>query len=370
MLEVSLAKNLIQHIADYTNYNINIMNEDGIIIASRDSNRIGTFHEVAYNLMRGKEDIVYTDSDDAFVGVLSGVNMVLHIDGKAVGVLGITGKPEEVRTVALVVKMAVETLIKYESLKMQAFRRQTSKERFLYMLIEQEGADYKDIRRLAVELNYSETIARIPIICTFATESQRNTAMVTLKHSHLHSSEDISYTLDDKSIIVFKTLPKENALSLYRSVVEEYKKSAFDNLKLKYKLYIGTIQDNFRSYRKAFMHTLWLEKNIQSKSKEVYFYDHIPRYILDNMTRDEVESIFKIFDNSLDANSKKNFVEIIGALIDADFNLVQAAKNTFMHRNTFLYRYKKIQEALEDDGSNNKTKSMYILLNEYFKMII
>lgn len=368
MLEVSLAKNLIEHLSDYTNYNINIMNEEGIIIASRDRNRIGTFHEVAYKLMRGDEDIAYTNSDKEFVGVLSGVNMILHVDGKAVGVLGITGKPEDVKPVALVVKMAVETLIKYESLKMQAFRRQTSKERFLYMLTEQEGADYKDISRLATELSYNEAIARIPIICTFSSNAQRDTAITVIKNTDLHSSEDISYVLDDNSIIIFKTLPKENTLATYKSVVEEYTKRAFASLNIKHHIYVGTIQKSFVQYHKAYKHALWLKKNVKAEEEPIYFYDYLSRYIIDTLPHDEVDSIFKIFDDSFDGNLKKNFVEIIDALVNTDFNLVKAAQKSFMHRNTFLYRYKKIQEALDKGNNSNDSKCIYIWINEYFKL--
>lgn len=367
MLEVSLAKNLIEHLSEYTNYNINIMNEDGIIIASRDSNRIGSFHEVAYKLIRGSSDIEYTDNDEKFVGVLSGVNMVLNVDGKPVGVLGITGNPEEVKPVALVVKMAVETLIKYESLKMQAFRRQTSKERFLYMLSDQEDADYSEIKRLASELNYAETYIRIPIICTFNTQTQRDTALTKLKLSPLHSSEDISSILEDKSIIIFKTLDKDNAIQAYREKVEDYINSAFENSNFSYKCYAGTMQSSFIHYHNAVKHTKWLEKNIVSNSDIVYFYDYMSQYIIDTLPHDEMDSIFKIFDESFDKNFKKNFVEIISALIAADFNLVKAAKNSLIHRNTFLYRYNKIKEVLENDEQSN-AKCLMIWLSVYFSI--
>ena len=41
MLEVSLAEKLIEQITKYTDYNVNIMNREGIIIASRNPDRIG-----------------------------------------------------------------------------------------------------------------------------------------------------------------------------------------------------------------------------------------------------------------------------------------------------------------------------------------
>ena len=50
MLENSLAEKLIEQVTKYTSYNVNIMNEQGVIIASRNPERIGKFHEVAWQI--------------------------------------------------------------------------------------------------------------------------------------------------------------------------------------------------------------------------------------------------------------------------------------------------------------------------------
>ena len=123
----------------------------------------------------------------------------------------------------------------------------------------------KDISRLATELSYNEAIARIPIICTFSSNAQRDTAITVIKNTDLHSSEDISYVLDDNSIIIFKTLPKENTLATYKAVVEEYTKRAFASLNIKHHIYVCTIQKSFVQYHKAYKHALWLKKNVKGK---------------------------------------------------------------------------------------------------------
>ena len=53
MLENSLAEKLIEQVTKYTSYNVNIMNEQGVIIASRNPERIGKFHEVACTWWNG-----------------------------------------------------------------------------------------------------------------------------------------------------------------------------------------------------------------------------------------------------------------------------------------------------------------------------
>ena len=46
MIEPEMARRFIEQVTQYTEYNINIMDESGVIIASRDPKRVGTYHEV------------------------------------------------------------------------------------------------------------------------------------------------------------------------------------------------------------------------------------------------------------------------------------------------------------------------------------
>ena len=182
MLENSLAEKLIEQVTKYTSYNVNIMNEQGVIIASRNPERIGKFHEVAWQIVHGTTDIMVTENDNEYPGVLSGINMIIEIEGKREGVVGVTGNPEEIRPIALIIKMAIETLIKYENQKMQAFRRQTRKDRFMEMLTQKQYRAPQDIQKLAAELNYREDLIRIPILCHLQSASDQEAFLHSIKN--------------------------------------------------------------------------------------------------------------------------------------------------------------------------------------------
>ena len=57
MLDRELAEKLIAQVTKYTEYNVNIIDENGIIIASRDRERLGTYHETAYEILRNGKDV-------------------------------------------------------------------------------------------------------------------------------------------------------------------------------------------------------------------------------------------------------------------------------------------------------------------------
>ena len=96
MIDALLAKKFIERITQYTEYNVNIMDEKGIIIASKNTSRIGTFHEVALQIIQGDKDTIIVDNENTQFGVKKGVNMAIYYKKRKEGVIGITGNPDEV----------------------------------------------------------------------------------------------------------------------------------------------------------------------------------------------------------------------------------------------------------------------------------
>ena len=267
MLDVALARKLIERVTEYTSYNVNIMDENGVIIASRNPERIGSFHEAAYQVLHGKKDIINVEFDDEYPGVLRGINMVIDIDGEREGVVGVTGDPEEIRPVALIMKMAIETMIKYENQKLQSLRRQTRKERFAEILTHEEKPDPNYIRELAKELKYREDLIRIPILCQPSRPRFLGSLLEKIKNSDSHSSEDISFILEDKYILIFKTLAPSVAdnFSDYKYIIADYLRNALRWLReeeLGCRFFVGTFQNNLTQYYYAYRHCRWLLENI------------------------------------------------------------------------------------------------------------
>lgn len=351
MLDVSLAEKLIERVTEYTTYNVNIMNENGVIIASRDPERVGTFHEAAFQALNGSKEIITVEGDNDYPGVLRGINMVIDIDGKKEGVVGVTGDPAEIRPVALITKMAIETMIKYENQKMQSLRRQSKKERFVEMLTRDENPDPTYIRKLAAELNYREDIVRIPILCRPEHPGNAEELLERIKTSHLHGREDISFVLDDEYVLVFKTLDKteENIFSDYKYTLGEYMADALRWMRekeMKCRFYVGTFQNSFTQYYYAYRHCRWLEENVRTDHSTVWFYDYVGKYMQNFIPRNELQRMFNVFGSGMTDDFKQDFRELIGSLLDNNFNIAAAARQSFMHKNTFVYRYNKVRDML------------------------
>ena len=64
MFDVEIARKFIERLTTYTSYNVNIMNERGIIIASRNPERVGTFHEIAYDIITQNKPMIEVTTAD------------------------------------------------------------------------------------------------------------------------------------------------------------------------------------------------------------------------------------------------------------------------------------------------------------------
>lgn len=83
MIDEVLAKKFIDKIASYTSHNVNIINEQGrIIAASKDLHRVGDFHEVAWKMLQKDSNESCVTQTDDYLGVQPGVNLILTCKGK------------------------------------------------------------------------------------------------------------------------------------------------------------------------------------------------------------------------------------------------------------------------------------------------
>lgn len=351
MFYVDIAKKFIERLTMYTNYNINIMDEKGIIIASRDPDRVGTFHEIAFDIMKEQLPIVEVSKEDRFLGVLPGVNLLLSPNGKPCGVIGVTGEPQTVKPIAMIVKMSMETMLEYEYEKEKIQRRRTLKEHFAHELLYESTLDSSELSGMAEKLSYQPGLLRIPILCSPETEIDEQAVLEQIKSGSHHTSQDMSFLTRKQQILIFKTLPKEkNLISDYKFIIGEYLSEFLQQAvrqKTRYHFYVGTIQNNLSQYKKAYEHCLWLEKKIPAKETGIFFYDHVDSYLKDQIPLGELHHIFHCLrEDLLDQKYLDQYMELLGVLKKNNYNLVTSSKELYIHKNTLTFRFDKIKDAL------------------------
>ncbi|MGB8451315.1 MAG: sugar diacid recognition domain-containing protein [Anaerocolumna sp.] len=352
MLDSVFAQQFIEKIRKYTDYNINIMDEKGIIIASRTKSRIGTFHEIAYRIIHGEEDEIIVDKNNQFVGVKEGINVAFFYKTKKMGVIGITGEPAEIRPIALIIRMSVETMLEYEIYKEERFQRRNIKEQFLNLILYGENVTEEELKDYADRLNLQEELIRIPILISFIEKSNlAERIMAGIRERHLTSSQDIMSVTRNNCIIIFKHFDGKllELMQTYKLFIGESISQILQYLKAKgidYKLYMGSFQNSFVNYRISYLHCKWIFDNIKEEKNSYYFYDYLDEYFHKLIPLTELNGIFEVFEKQLDEKFIDNYVEIVSVLAATDYNLAEGSKLIHIHKNTMSYRLDKVRKVL------------------------
>ena len=97
------SQEISERIGAILNKNVNIMDEEGIIVASTDPSRIGMLHLGAQKLIERNDVEMDIYPEENLIGTKEGINVPIHIDGRTIGVIGVTGNPDELRDIALVI---------------------------------------------------------------------------------------------------------------------------------------------------------------------------------------------------------------------------------------------------------------------------
>jgi carbohydrate diacid regulator len=351
MFDAEIAGKFIENLTAYTEYNINIMDKNGIIIASRNPERVGTFHEIAYDIITKNKSIVEVSSEDSYLGVKPGVNLLLTHNGKGIGVIGVTGDPVYVKPIAMIIKMAMESMLEYEHEKDILYKRKSLKEQFIHELIYNTDSDPTELRVFAKQLNYKEKYMRIPILIQSDKGKEAEIILQSIKDNPKHTAQDLSFITRNKQVVIFKTLPDSaDIFSNYKYLIGEYLNS-FLQMAMQsedtYHFYIGTIQNQFSYYRDAFLHCTWLQRRVSSDAIGLFFYDYVDEYMNDLIPDIELHKIFNCFRKNFDKKYTDSYIKLMGALKKNNYNMVTSSKELYIHKNTLAFQLNKIRDKLD-----------------------
>ncbi len=168
----TLAQQIVNTIKDVCSYDINFINPSGTIIASTNSARIGTFHEIGRKAAATGTTIEVAESDN-FTGTRQGINMPLYHEDNLLAVIGITGSPEKVRKYAFLAQRITSLLIREQELS-QYSQHQADKKHFVISSLlhgDAQNPEYllKCLREFQID---PDTPKRLILIRTYSGPSQ------------------------------------------------------------------------------------------------------------------------------------------------------------------------------------------------------
>ena len=343
--------NLMMEVIDYRN--INIMDPDGFIIASGEPNRISTYHKGADDVIKsGKGIEIYPEDVIDFPGSKQGVNLPINIEGKVIGVVGIYGHPDEVRMVARLVKNSVELALEQHLISEQVNLVKDLSNQMIRKLIfspisetEEEILCLSKIARIDLKKERCALVIKLDDFSTDEVYDSVN-AMIYIENllstNNYISNKDFFGTIN-QYFIVFKDIADEKRCEYMNNVFHSLK----DNKPYNIKIGLGSSYNDLNGYKKSFNEAVDIISISQGEPLDINDFKTQAKYLLYKIQTDASEPFIKKLYNSILNENKKVpewFYKTLNALFQNDLNLNETAIALFVHKNTLVYRLKKIEQ--------------------------
>ncbi|MBT2684924.1 sugar diacid recognition domain-containing protein [Bacillus sp. ISL-37] len=348
LLDKQLAQEIVDRTMGIIGKNINIMDNQGVIIGSGDKKRIDDIHDGAVIVIKQGTGFEITENEAKRLhGVKPGINLPIYLYGKIMGVIGITGSPDEIRNFGELVRMAAELSLQQAVLMNEIQWDQRLKEELISQIIHWEGKHDPLFLERAMRLGIDLELARAAIVIM---TSDRKRTFTYIK-SRLQK-EDL-LLMQHERIVILKGVPEADFDHYLKKITEGWLNGLRKNANIFVKIGAGHYHEGLsgftKSYRQA-VHTLnsGLKLNPQN---DIFMYEdyYLPVFLLNASKTGLTEDLPPFHKFLKEKDVKGELTESLKAVIETNGDMNKAAQKLFVHRNTLRYRLDKITEITGKD---------------------
>ena len=381
MIDVEMAQNFIQKMQRQIDVQINIMNEKGIIIASSSPERVGDFHQQAYDMILKRQQVGVTERLDEGISLYGvkqpGINLLLQDGSEICGVLGLSGSPAENEKLARLIKFFLETLLESDSRQRSALKEQQANNKLCDALLREEPINPSRINRLAKERGLQNHVLRVPILLLIGGEYTNDLAeriISAYMNSAERQAQDLFLPADPTHLFLLRSVKKfdpayfEEDLKSFFQWMDQLIESlhAIKGLKISY--FYSPPEEEFTSYRICFQNLKWLSRQVGGSGDRICsFRRHLAGYLFGQVPAEHQDMVFHKYADALREHMDEEvFLTTMKALVISNMNLTEAAELLFIHKNTLNARIKKMKTCLGIDPFFNIMDAIFLVGLYYY----
>lgn len=371
-LSSKTAQVIVEEISGIIGRRINMMNADGIIIATTDPARLDTFHAAAKKIIDEDLDEIVVYSNTEYPGALQGTNIAVRFQNKPVAVIGVTGPYREVIKYGRMLKKMTEILMLDEYYKQQSDMDERIKNRFLneWLYGDAESINRR-LEKQGQSLGFDITVPRRvfifePVVKEEAFDAPLNPADVqscidsawkTVRTLIRHEKHSVFLVSGNELICAVADCSDKQLFSLVRTI----RNSADKRLPL---ILAAGLDGRTEDYRLINSARLKAEKALKtclrSPNKEPRLYDTINMEIFSGEIPDPVkkEYISRIF-KSCSEEEISSWITVLDTLYLEEGSISRTADKLFMHKNTLQYRLNKLKKQTGYDPRSIRFSSLF-----------
>jgi len=385
------AQSIVEKTKNLLGKNINIMNSLGIIVGSKDKSRIDTFHEGAAEVIKtGKEIEITSKQASELEGVKPGVNLPIYLNNRIVGVVGITGDPDEVRPYGQLLKISVEAMLTQLYLSEQLRMEQNANELYVHDIINGNFEDTNVFLTKGEVLGYDLSLPRLALNIKvnnlvikekskglydnqeLTAQEKREKILDCIKKVFDNPQHMISHNGSNYYIVFFapQKIHVETVKQQIKEIADKLSKK-LEKYSVKFCIGVGSYYPGLAGLRKSYKEAVKAIQIVERKSPgqlpQIIFAQDLSLEMMLAAAPDEIINIYKsqllAKEGAKDFLSDEKLINTIKAFFSANLNISKSATKLNVTRNTVNARLDKIKTltGLSPKDFNDAVKLMVLL---------
>lgn len=351
---------------------INIMDRQGIIIASTEHERIHTFHQGAADVIAtGRAVYIRKEDLDRYPGAKEGYNMPIFLDGKLIGAVGIFGEEKEVEDIANLLKVYVTQYFQQQEGAKRAKLESELRTRILKLYLLGDEGHAETISDLC---QVASSHVTFPVVLYLLTERKEMVAHSVNQYSQLEqvlswkglldTHRDIFGIHDNGFLILHgssRTETEEAYTKRISRFVQDYGKC---------RLIVSGSCESLDEIPRGLKEVNALAEITETTVADMKDYGNQIHFLTHRMLRHGgsyyAEKMYRQLASEQDEEHIEQLLMTAKVYYEEGGSVTKAANRLHLHKNTLLYRMKRIYTLLGIEQEQVYAKEFFIrFLLEY-----
>ncbi|PAV28790.1 hypothetical protein CIL05_14275 [Virgibacillus profundi] len=371
---VQVAQRIVKAASEISPFPISLTDESGYIIGDSDSSRIGTLHSPSSFVLKQNKLILFDEQTiSKMKNVLPGIAVPLIFDNKTLGVLGIIGDPEKVEPHVKLVKKYVEMMWQETIFRQSKQLEKRTEETFIQYILLNEKVNKETVEKFCEILHINCKINRFCIVVDIGDSLVNRVGEKQISLDHLKDvlidhtlkifnckENAICTFLNTGKMVLLKPIPSDE---VYIKTMEQFSYQSRKLMEkfLNYQIYnmaisAGDQSSSLVSINKSYHEAERLikvgnELELLPRIYNYYNWDILLVLItsqIETKLQDKLEFRLKAL---IEHSDFKELANNFMVYCSNSMNISSTAKELYIHRNTLIYRLKKIEKITTLDTS-------------------
>jgi carbohydrate diacid regulator len=373
LLSAQSAQQIAYEISSIVKQHVNIMDENGYIIASTDPKRIGDFHAGAKKIIDEHLDEFYVKKEDETSSTRAGLNLPININGNIIGVVGITGEYEQVYNYGQIVRKMTEILVRESYAQNQERLDKKIENRFLEDWILGNGMESGQSfveRGLALHIDILRPRrAMVLRLENFQTLSATNDGQKIIEKVEksvrqfiCSEPNQVFLRLTTKQVCLVTPRDDQQMVQLAQTLICQIRESCHvelligidDNPDGTLDVKTAYLKANKASHASRISHPVTLYSQMTTE----IFLEEIPRAV----KREYLQKVFP----GLHSSEIRHWIHLLGIYFESDGSIKRSSEKLFMHKNTLQYKLKKLAAITGYDIRLPRNCAIFFIAIQFF----